>query len=415
MKRVALLSTWNEICGIAHYSAFLKRALEQYVNIDVIAMPRDIIHGAETKDEIKAADALIDRICAQLSQYDVACIQFEPGLFGRTTQQQIARIKRIIASSPDIVIAFHHFPRQPNIQLAGMLRPLHPMVTIRNLLTWRRIAGLERQWKQFWRALDVHASTGHRVAAIAHTKTDARYLAFKLPNCQILDGPLTYMDDEFVNNIDQLAQYSSLASLAPTPKSDTRFLGVFGFYSSYKGFETAISALKYLPSNYELLLFSGVHPSTLVQGQSTDTYLLKLMRMVEREKKLFNRVHFIGSVSDNDMLVGMMMCDVAVIPYLNSAHTSSGPASQVLELSRPTFMSRNRQFTEFAKYFPNQFEFFDIGNYLELAQKILRQPLGAVYEVNGIRMVRYPKLKLPVTVDDTIDNYLRGFGVSPHG
>jgi hypothetical protein len=126
---------------------------------------------------------------------------------------------------------------------------------------------------------------------------------------------------------------------------------------------------------------------------------------------MMSRVHFIGSVSDDDMLLGMTMCDAVVIPYINSQHTGSGPASQAIELSRPTYVSRNRQFGELAKYYPDNFEFFDIGNHLELAQKILRHPPGRDVEVNGIRMVEYPAKPRTVTIKDTVANYLTGFGI----
>ncbi|WP_435606578.1 hypothetical protein [Pseudomonas knackmussii] len=409
-KRVALITTWGEVCGIAHYSAFLKKALDPYADITVLPTPREVFFGATTKHEIKAADDLTDEIAVKASQFDATCIQFEPGLFGRSPRQSLSRVKRIIAGSNDVIMAFHHFQRSNRHTLAEIMHPLRPKAIARNLIRELNAIRQQRLWDSLWLALNNHAKH-HHVTLIAHTKADARYLKFNVPNATIVDGPLTYMDDAYIAGIDELAKKSNLANLIPRPKENTRYLGVFGFYGEYKGFETAINTLKHLPENFELLMFSGVHPSTLTVNQSTPSYLAKLMGMVERKKKLLSRVHFIGSVSDDDMLLGMMLSDAVIIPYINSVHTSSGPASQAIELDRPSYMSRNRQFNEFSKYFPNQFEFFDIGNYIELAQKILRNDGKGKYRtVNDLRLVEFPKRERPITVEHTISNYLIGIG-----
>ncbi|TPN51558.1 glycosyltransferase [Mesorhizobium sp. B1-1-7] len=410
MKSIALLTTWEEVCGIAHYSAFLKRALDPHANITVIPTPREIIHGAKTKLEMRAADDLINDIAGQVKNFDVTCIQYEPGLYGRNGQQSVARVRKIISASKDVVMSFHHFPRYNRLSWPEIIRPLNPKATLQNLLGDVLTTRREALWNGLWRALVAHAAKGYRVTAIAHTKADARYLRLNMPSVQVLDNPLCYMDDDFITNIPMLANSSSLAKLTPTPKTDTRYIGVFGFFDFYKGFETPILALKQLPPNYQLLMFSGVHGSALTPGQGIAPYLQSLIKLVEK-RKLLSRVHFIGSVSDDDMLLGMTMCDAVVIPYINSQHTGSGPASQAIELSRPTYVSRNRQFGELAKYYPDNFEFFDIGNHIELAQKILRHPPGRDFVVNGIRMVEYPRKPRSVTINDTVANYLNGFGV----
>jgi len=410
LRSIALLTTWKEVCGIAHYSAFLKRALDAHVNITVIPTPREIIHGAKTKLEVRAADDLINDIASQVKSFDVTCIQFEPGLYGRTSAQLIGRVKKIIAASNDVVMSFHHFPRFNRLSWPEIIRPPRPRSVLRNLVGNALTARRDALWNGLWLALNAHAAKGHRVTLIAHTKADARYLKLNMPRVQVLDNPLCYMDDDFIASIAKLAETSSLAKLTPSPKPETRYIGVFGFFDAYKGFETPILALRHLPPEYELLMFSGVHASTLTPDQRIAPYVRTLLKLVEG-RKMMSRVHFIGSVSDDDMLLGMMMCDAVVIPYINSQHTGSGPASQAIELSRPTYISRNRQFGELVKYFPDNFEFFDIGNYLELAQKILRQQQGRDIVVNGIRIVEYPSKPRPLSISDTVSNYLSGFGV----
>ena len=85
-----------------------------------------------------------------------------------------------------------------------------------------------------------------------------------------------------------------------------------------------------------------------------------------------------GAPEDADFLSGMAICDTIVFPYLEVGQSASGPISLALELGRRIIASRNHTFLEFAAYHPDTIEFFDIGNHLELASRILARPQFAV-------------------------------------
>jgi hypothetical protein len=70
----------------------------------------------------------------------------------------------------------------------------------------------------------------------------------------------------------------------------------------------------------------------------------------------------------------MAICDAVVFPYLEVGQSASGPISQALELGCRIIASRTHTFLEFGKYHENAVEFFDIGNYLELAERIVAPP-----------------------------------------
>src|SRR5262249_8236707 len=94
----------------------------------------------------------------------------------------------------------------------------------------------------------------------------------------------------------------------------------------------------------------------------------------EHPKDLSGRIHFLGAQTDPDFLAGMAICDVVVFPYMEVGQSSSGPISQSLELGCRVIASRTHTFLQFARYHPNTIEFFDIGNHLELAGRILARP-----------------------------------------
>jgi hypothetical protein len=93
--------------------------------------------------------------------------------------------------------------------------------------------------------------------------------------------------------------------------------------------------------------------------------------LIEHPKDLSERIHFLGAQSDADFLSGMAICDAVVFPYLEVGQSSSGPISQALELGCRVIASRTHTFLQFGRYHQNMIEFFDIGNHLELAGRIL--------------------------------------------
>ena len=96
--------------------------------------------------------------------------------------------------------------------------------------------------------------------------------------------------------------------------------------------------------------------------------------LIEHPKDLSDRIHFLGAQSDTDFLTAMAICDAVVFPYLEVGQSSSGPISQALELGCRVIASRTHTFLQFARYHPNMIEFFDIGNHLELAGRIIARP-----------------------------------------
>src|SRR5437588_10298458 len=93
-----------------------------------------------------------------------------------------------------------------------------------------------------------------------------------------------------------------------------------------------------------------------------------------------------GALAEEDFLSGMAICDAVVLPYLEVGQSSSGPISQALELGCRIIASRTHTFLEFAEYHEHAGEFFDIGNHLELAERLLARrpfsPRGTLPEFN---------------------------------
>jgi hypothetical protein len=151
----------------------------------------------------------------------------------------------------------------------------------------------------------------------------------------------------------------------------------------------------------------------LKPNQCNFKYLDSLIAKIVKNKEavsarpLHQRVHFIGAVEDDDIILGMMLCDAVLFPYANTLQTASGPISIALELDRPVLASRNTHFIEFQKYVGRAFEMCDIGNALEYSQKIqLLSNNRYDCEINGLRVVKYPSSIKKYTPNTTAMLYL---------
>ena len=81
-----------------------------------------------------------------------------------------------------------------------------------------------------------------------------------------------------------------------------------------------------------------------------------------------------GALPDKDFFSAMAICDAVVLPYLEVGQNSSGPISVALEMGARVIASRTHAFMNFGKYHPGLIEYFDIGNYAELADRLVARP-----------------------------------------
>ena len=445
--KVAILSTWDEVCGIAHFTKGIKDGLSEHYDVEVLPTPRMILGNAKDSAEKDAADNYCKYLAKRVAEFDHVNIQFEPGILAPDMLTAMRRFKVITKRAKTLSITWHYLGRRKATSKSEYARLVANGKLKQAAATKRSEGRLNKSWNYLF---DTIKAMKIPVTHITHTKRD-QHLANAIFNGDIFSDkpsrvrkeqpvystPLTYFSETAKADFLEKLADSNLKNVLPTPKNDdTRYVGVFGFFSGYKGFETAIDAVDSLPPNYELLMFSSVHESTLRIESRRDEYLgelydhlkkrdrsirgrnakksiqkSKLLAKLDGKKgesskeakdlmdktfkkkdALSERVHFLGAVSDDDLVLGMMLCDAILFPYINSPHTASGPTAQAVELDRRIFASRNIQFVELAKFHENHFEFCDIGNSIEYAQKIPRMTQDKTDKmVHGYRVVEYPK------------------------
>jgi glycosyltransferase involved in cell wall biosynthesis len=386
------------MCGIAGYTRALEQQLRPHAEVTVFDLDQYLLRGAHRRVQ-RLADHHIRDIAARLHEFDSVNIQLEYGTLGRTTKQIVRRFRKLVTAAPAVSVTFHTILGQEPLDWAAIGFSL---ATGKILQAFRTISSFHRNRDlatRIYRFLRVRQRV-QPVNVIVHTKRDARLLrdVFRVRNVD--HHPLSFIAAAEAERIRQAAtrdQFPILRTLPPNAK----LIGSFGFLSPYKGFETALHALHYLPEDHHLLIFGGVHPQAIKREQAIDPYIQTLLDeahigqtildtvnaksaplsfnldaaskdfLTRHPEDMCRRVHFLGVHNDEAFMRAMALCDTVVLPYLEVGQSSSGPIAMALEMGCRVLASRTLAFLQFARYHPNQIEFFDIGNYAELADLIL--------------------------------------------
>ena len=391
--KLAIISTYNELCGIAAYTERLERYLTDDFEVEVIALDQSILRS-DAPRRMKLAEAHIRDICEQLKGFDAVNIQYEPGTLGPTGGIAYRRFKRFVRASRSLSVTFHTFAHSggfPTLQILKSLSKLKPGAAISTAKEWWRLRSIGAS---VFRLLKGEQARKH-VSLIVHTKREAGFLKLDYDFKNVFDHPLSFLRDEDVDDALANSHRDAFPPLREVP-ADARLIGVFGFIAPYKGTLTAVRSLRYLPDDYHLAIFGAIHPAEIKPHVALNSYLEEIMRemtgytdtakaedlstgleriAIEQMRKnrsdISHRVHFMGSLDEEQFAHGMALCDTVVLPYLEVGQTSSGPISFAVELGKPIVGARNHAFGQFARYHKDRVDFFDIGNHIELADRVV--------------------------------------------
>jgi glycosyltransferase involved in cell wall biosynthesis len=399
--RLAIVSTYDELCGIAGYTRALEAQLAPYLSVEVFDLDQYLLRSPHRRVQ-RLADAHIQQIADRLTQFDSVNIQLEHGTLGRTPAQILRRFRRLTAAAPALSVTFHTILDETITPAAQILRQ-----TMR-LKLGQASASMVEALRNRYLAHGVYRTLARQqwhkpVSVITHTRRDMRLLRDVHRIAEAHHHPLAFIAAEQAKAIRARASRTDFPLLRRLP-AEAKLIGTFGFLSPYKGFETALEAMRYLPEDHHLLVFGGIHPQAIARHQPVDPYIARLLQkghigqsvldtlraeggatslaldgaaaaLLERHPRdLHDRVHFMGVLDDAQFATAMALCDTVVMPYLEVGQSSSGPLAMAVDMGCRVIASRTRAFLQFARYHPGRVEFFDIGNFAELARRIEAGP-----------------------------------------
>jgi glycosyltransferase involved in cell wall biosynthesis len=400
-ETLAIVSSGSKLCGIAAYTAALRRQLDDAFEITVFNLNQYLMRSPNLRVR-KLADRQVREICRAIRQFDAVSLQLEYGTLGRFGPDIYRRFCWLTDAAPRLSVTFHSLQMPPSFDAGAFAKALATFrfkTAARMHASFRRGHLLSHGVARQLRRVQSHK----QVSAIVHNRRDRNDVRYLYGIRDVFDHPLAYLSRDEVEAVRGRASRRDFPMLDALP-DDAVLIGVFGFINEYKGIATAIQALQHLSNNHHLLIFGGVHPQEITPWQKRHPYISKLFEhgfvdttlydklgelaaegaprlVVEADrglpellgrhpKDLSDRIHFMGTQAESEFLSGMAVCDAVVFPYLEVGQSSSGPISQALELGCRIVASRTHAFLEFADYHSNAIEFFDIGNHVELAERL---------------------------------------------
>lgn len=367
MKKFAIVSSYSESCGNASFTKVLHDSIARYSNFEVEVVELDLKLLQSTNKTIrKKGDAHIDELVERLKGFAGVNIQLEAGLYGTMPKDIIRRTALLMKANPNTTVTMHS-PRLMEVT------PYGSRAGIKKIMSLQIVGGLKELIG--YKLSDIHVKINrtmvrnvkrNNIRMIVHTARSARQIEQLFDYTRVDVHPLKIIPDDFVRNDAYLKKIRFELNLS----SSDRLVGMFGYISAYKGHTDALTAMKFLPDDYKLLIFGRQHPQTLKSDGQTDKYLEKLIKIVSTTKALRGRVFFLGELEDEAFWDVAGAIDVAWLPYYENGQDGSGIASICMDACQRVLCSSSFAFDELFKLINyKNYMRFDIGNYLEIAAK----------------------------------------------
>jgi glycosyltransferase involved in cell wall biosynthesis len=362
--KLAIISSYDELCGNASYTKALADALSAYYDVSVISLNVELLRLGWSK----AVSSHVREICEKVKSFDCVNVQFEVGLFGALAKDAKNPFFSIARSCRNLVVTMHRY--DPKVKYPPARFFVKPILKLRlkqclsplfNTFMTNRDFSIYDEVVKFCRK--------NKVPIIIHTQRHRDMIRFHYNYELVFDHPLCFYKQSQIETVRKQWTREKFCQKYNFPE-DKVYIGIFGFIGPYKGYETALKALCHLPSNYHLVIFGNQHPHSIQISEQVNPYIGLLLNQIHA-LKIESRVQFCRMMNDDDFLSALLCCDFNVLPYLEVNQGGSGIAALSLETNSRAIFSQNKAFLELEKYATNAFKMFSIGNDVELANSIL--------------------------------------------
>lgn len=361
--KIGIVSCFNE--GEAN-SEYTKVIYEEFIrqghDVEILRLPFSVF-GNNSPSMRKRADAIIGEIGKKIPHFDYISIQYEFLLYGYNFSDVQRRVLYLLqqCNEKNFSVTFHRIDLNKKIKKRKWYKQLfnNKVLPTADEITLSILDEINRK----------------QGLAIVHTLRDKeKILAFN-PQLKVFAHPLNYKRQEDVAKLKKsFSKKQYMEEKGIRLSASDKIIGVIGSFVRVKDYTTVTKALNYLPENYHLFIFGGQHKLEISMEPKGSSYIQEILSLVS-SLKLNKRVHFMGfQQSSEDMLNAYLFCDYVVLPYIECGEMASAAAGNALELNSNVFASRNHCFEEWKKFTGEAFYSFDMGNYMELAEKIQSMP-----------------------------------------
>jgi glycosyltransferase involved in cell wall biosynthesis len=270
-SRIALATTWEDVCGIATYSRSLVAHLEKHAQVEIISL--DLEHRTQ-----------LDQLAQQMNACDVIHIQHQYPFFGGMALHRNWFRRLLRRLRKPLVVTIHELDMgEGDIWPISWYKPLFNHY----LFAAPRIS-----------RIIVHTNE-HRNAFLSVGMADAG-----------IEPDIVRVIPEGVPPVPEVA-ISPEEAKSELGLAGKKVVTIFGFVVRRKGYEVALEALCELPDDVVLLIAGGCHPDD------------RTGFFEELKARSSERVIVTGYLPDDRIPVVMAATDVIAAPFTEMSNSGS--------------------------------------------------------------------------------------------
>lgn len=341
---LAIVSSHNINCALAHYADALKDFLNPAFNVEIIDLKTSQLLRQEGENYQEMSEAHINQLCARLQEFDLVNVHLELGLYGTSTESILSRIVKICQASGRLILTVHTID----------YKEAH--------------TGHSHVYQQIMQALKQRPSS-NPFHLITHLPQESALIEKMYAINNATDFPLLFLTNERRKKFQQSRNPNVWKKQFGFKEEDIT-IGMFGLLSAHKNYLHALRTLNLLPAHYKLLIVGEAHHMNIKEWK-VDPVIQEMVSYLDDHPALVDRVVFTGRLDDAKYFEDLANIDFVLLPSFEVGQSGSSTLSIGLELSCAILKSNTSNTPGYETYFPNCFETFDIGNYYETKHKIL--------------------------------------------
>lgn len=368
MKKISIVSSYSDSCGNAYFTKVLEETIRNNgYDVKCTELDLDLTQAIDFKTR-RRADQHIENLCSEIKKADACNIQLEAGLYGTLPDDIINRVKKLCLASKCTSVTLHS-PRIVNTNPAAQRE------AIRDILKGKVFSGFKKYLN--YKKNSIHIEINNKIIRflvkknipiIVHTIRAQKQIDLFFNYKNVFVHPLKFVSPSNVVDLNKILRLRETYRLG----AQDVIVGMFGYVNDYKGHMTALKAMEILPKNYKLFIFGRVHPQTIAMKELINPYIETLNKEIIKSKVLKNRVFYVGEKNTDDFIDFAASVDMVWLPYVEVGQDGSGIASICTDVAKKVLASNSFAFDELLKLIPYpNIDRFDIGNYIELAQKTI--------------------------------------------
>ena len=392
---LAILSSFDELCGNATYAKRLMQAYElEGVKCEPINLDQSILREGRYK-KTGELNKYVEKVCTKLSEYEKVNIHLELGLYGPSIEFQKYFLKKIARSlkNSKLLITVHRVESKPNFRKFFNFSNSTPKSLLDRIRDIKNYLYHKKLFYGFCEIIRCFNKLNSKY--VVHTDTSFVDLSFLAGEVNIMKYPICYYPTknipDFIKKQNYLNPFDEL--------EDKKIIIINGFITDNKNHISLLKSLNRLPNNYLLAINGSSHPRDT--GRKT---IAKLTNYLNERKGLSERTIWLGALSDKEYEAASYFSDCVVFPYVESGLSGSGNLALAREQCKKivcsdiiAFRDNEKLFTQLSEIKTQKINFVDWNNEYEMAdviKRILINPQPPQETISNINMIDFCKKSL---------------------